>query len=464
MTWTFSFPYANDSWYTVAALQNETDVPAIRYSPEDTSFSGGLPRFQFFDVMAVAIKDLSQLPLNKETERHCSVNVNFVNENGTNINFTLPLDLKVTHTAGRASANQSLLSATVCLSPSNCISVSAAEPLSVPIPALTEMRWTLSTRDTLGHARDKSDEAEVIVRCTDEAGNEHIGTDSAPYGACIINGPSDDRNGNYTFKLTPLRTGKLTLVVRIGDQPVSQARHMSFEVSKPICPPGITVLSVLEKDVRSPCVCATGTKRSEAGSTGSAQCELCPAGTFTLEQGAPDCQVCPKEANCSGGAVIRNAAGFWLNLRCIANGIEQMSVSRKHLFDRDQCPIMKCPGGTTACPEPNRTSLFAQELSSLYLRLPSMAASNTSVPVMRRASACPPDKCPQDTPWLSEASLNCYPEQTKSYYIYCAPSNAFESKTEMLSVTLPQLTGLQCNEGYEGRLCAACSKGYGLQV
>ena len=467
MTWRFSFPHANsgDSWYTVAALENETDVPAIRHSPSKATFAGALSRFQFFDVIVFAVEDLSQLPLNTETERRCSVVVNFVNENGTNINFSLPLDLKVTHTAGRASASQSLLSAMVCSSSSNCTAISAAQPLTAQIPALTKMDWTLSTRDALGHPRDKSDEAKITVRCKDEAGEEHDGTDSAPYGACIIKQPSDEKNGNYTFALTPLRTGKLTLIVTIGDQPVSQANHMTFAVSKPVCPPHITVLSELEADIRNPCVCAIGTRRAEAGSSGSSQCELCPAGTFTLEQGAPDCQVCPKEAKCLGGAEVLNAAGFWMDLQCVANGVEQMSLSRKQLFDQDQCPFMKCPGGTTACLEPNRASLFAQELKSLYYRLPSMAASNKSVPLMKRSLACPPEKCPIENPWLSAASLNCYPDQAKPYYIYCPPSGSlgvFASETETLARS--QVTSLQCNTGYDGRLCASCSKGYGLQV
>jgi hypothetical protein len=430
MTWTFTFDqsselYAKDSWYTVAPLQNETDKSATRYSPANTSFSGKLLRYQFFDIVVSAVEDLAQLPLNNRTDRTCTVRI--IHPNATrNINFTLPLEFEVRHTAGRASASQSLLSATVCPASSNCSSISAAEPLTVPIPALTEMRWTLSTRDELGHSRDKSDEAKVSVYCQDEAGFEHNGTDSKPYGACIIKEPSDEKNGNYTFVLTPLRTGKLTLIVRIGNETVSQASHMTFEVSKPICPPILTVLSEAEEDIREPCVCAIGTTRLVAGKSGSSQCELCPAGTFTLEQGAPECEVCPKEARCLSGAEVLNAAGFWLDLQCIADGIKRLSLSRKTVFAREQCPIMKCPGGKTACAEPNQTSLFAQELSGLYRLLPSAAGSNTSEPSVMRA----------DSLHMSEST----------------------------NATLPQITSLQCNEGYEGRLCASCSKGYGLQV
>ena len=313
------------------------------------------------------------------------------------------------------------------------------------------MTWTLSTRDKLGHPRDKSDEAKVTVGCKDEAGDE-------TKGACIIEGPHDEKDGNYTFVLTPLRTGLLAIVVEIGKETVLQASHMTFNVSRPICPAETTVLSEADADIRSPCVCATGTKRLLAGNTGSSECELCPAGTFTLEQGAAECEVCPQEARCLGGAKVLNAAGFWLDLQCIANGIkESTSISRKNVFDREQCPFMKCPGGATACAEPNHTSLFAHELSNLYLLLPSAAVSNKT---LSRSSSCPPDKCPADAPWLSTVTLGCYPEQTKSYYIYCNMSaSASEATTTFL-----QLTSLQCHEGYEGRLCASCSKGYGLQV
>jgi hypothetical protein len=309
----------------------------------------------------------------------------------------------------------------------------------------------------LGHDRDKSDEALVAVRCKDAAGNEFDGRDSLPYGACIIQGPFDEKNGNYTFVLTPLRAGNLTLVVTIGAETVPQASHMTFEVSKPICPPQVTVLSEAEADIRNPCVCAIGTKRLVTGNTGSPQCELCPADTFTFAQGVFACEDCPKEARCFGGAEVLNAAGFWLDLQCVANGINQLSISRTTVFGRDHCPLMKCPGGETACSKPNSTSPFAQELNKLYLRLPSVAATNRS-----RAASCPPDKCPAEAPWLSTVTLNCYPEQAKSYYLYCALSGSLG--TSESTWILPQLTSLQCNEGYQGRLCASCSKGYGVQV
>jgi hypothetical protein len=465
MTWTFSFPSSsvNDSWYTVAALQNETDVPATRYSPASTGFSGQLERFQFFDIIVFAVKDLSELPIAKQTERRCFIKVSFVNENGITIDLSLPLDVKVTQIAGRASPTHSVLSATVCSSfPPNCTSISATEPLTVPIPAFTEMRWTLSTRDTLGHSRDKSDGAKVTMRCKDQAGNEYNGTDSAPYGACLIKDAHDERDGNYTCVLIPIRTGKLTVIATIGAQKVFESTHTTFEVSKPVCPPQITVLSEAEADIRIPCICAIGTKRLVAGSTGSPQCELCPQGTFTLEKGAPECQECPKDkARCFSGAEVMNAAGFWLDLQCIATGIEQMTLSKKNVFDK--CPFMKCPKGPSACSEPNRTSVLASELSKLYLLLPTEAAGDTSQKLLARSSACPPDKCPLDAPWLMAASLNCYREQANSDYIYC-PMAASASISQHMSATLPRLNDLQCNEGYEGRLCASCSKGYGLQV
>ena len=88
------------------------------------------------------------------------------------------------------------------------------------------------------------------------------------------------------------------------------------------------------------------------------------------------------------------------------------------------------------------------------------AGAAVSNKTLSRSSSCPPDKCPADAPWLSTVTLGCYPEQTKSYYIYCNMSaSASEATTTFL-----QLTSLQCNEGYEGRLCASCSRGYGLQV
>ena len=356
--------YAKDSWFTAAALQNETDTSALHYSPANASLNGPLRRYQFFDITVFAVEDLSQLPLNEQIDRRFYVDISY-DDNGTNVNFSLPLDMKVTHIPGKASASHSVLSAVVaCPSYPNCTSISAAQPLKDPIPALTKMTWTLSTRDKLGHPRDKSDEAKVTVGCKDEAGDE-------TKGACILEGPHDEKDGNYTFVLTPLRTGVLTIVVEIGKETVLQASHMTFNVSRPICPAETTVLSEADADIRSPCVCATGTKRSLAGNTGSSQCELCPAGTFTLEQGAPECEVCPQEARCLGGAKVLNAAGFWLDLQCIANGIkDSTSISRKNVFDRDQCPFMKCPGGTTACAEPNHTSLFAHELSNLYLLLP----------------------------------------------------------------------------------------------
>jgi hypothetical protein len=459
MTWAFSFPSsdANGSWFSAAALQNETDVPAIRYSPANTSgFSGPLLRYQFFDIIVFAVKDPSQL--NEQVERRCDINIRFANENGTNIEFSLPLYLKVTQNAGRASASQSVLSATVCPSYPNCTSISAAEPRTVPVPALTEMRWTLTTRDTFGHPRDKSVEARVTVRCKDKAGNEYDGTDSAPYGACLIKDDRDEKNGNYSCTLVPLRTGQLTVVATIGTENVSP---VTFEVSKPICPPEITVLSEAEVDIRHPCVCAIGTKRSVTSNTGSVQCELCPPGTFTLEQGVPECQVCPKDkARCFGGVEVLNAAGFWLNLQCITTGIEQTFVSRKNVFD--QCPFMKCPRGATACSEPNRSSVFAQELNKLYLLLPS-EPGNSSHKSLARSSACPDETCPVETPWLSSSSRNCYSEQAKSYYIYCPPPSLL-SPSQSAIAALPQLMSLQCNEGYKGRLCASCSKGYGLQV
>jgi hypothetical protein len=88
-----------------------------------------------------------------------------------------------------------------------------------------------------------------------------------------------------------------------------------------------------------------------------------------------------------------------------------------------------------------------------------------------RVLSCPLDKCPEDAPWLSTQTLKCYAEQAKSYYTYCAPSSPLlisESANETLShlttAMFLQLTSLQCNEGYEGRLCASCSTGYGVQV
>jgi hypothetical protein len=474
MTWTFAFPssesYAQDGWYTVAPSANESDFSAKGYMPANASFRGDMKRYQFFDIVVSAVKHLN-LSLNEPTERRCYISVVYVNDEGANVDFNLTLDVNVTLIAGRASASHSLLSATVCPSSpnSNCTSISKDEPLTAPIPALTKMTWTLSTRDKLGHSRSKSDEEKVTVRCRDEDGTEHNGTDSKPpYGACIIKEPSDEKNGNYTFDLTPLRAGNLTLVVMIGNETVPQAAHMTFEVSKPICPANITVLSEAEEDIRNPCVCAVGTKKVIGGNTASAPCELCPVGTFTFKQGDDDCAICPKEARCLGGADVLNAVGFWVDLECVASGVETLSISREpsspsYVFK--QCPIMKCPGDETACTSPNRTSLFAQELSSLYRRLPSVATSNISQSKLSltRDTSCPRDKCPEDVPWLSTISFKCYATRSKTYYIYCAPSAPLRI-SEFANSSLLQLTSLQCNEGYEGRLCASCTKDYGVKV
>jgi hypothetical protein len=266
--------------------------------------------------------------------------------------------------------------------------------------------------------------------------------------------------------LTPLGTGTLSVVARIGNETVVEASHMTFNVSDAICPPIITALS--KEDIRNPCVCAIGTrtKRAETGNdkgkTGGPECERCPAGYFTLERDVSVCQACPTGAHCFGGAEVLNAAGFWLDLKCLADGISQMSISRTTVFDRDRCPFMKCPGGEGACPGPNSTSRFAQALNGLYPLLPIAAASNSSN--RSRASSCPPGKCPSDTPWLSTDTLKCYREQEKKfYYIFCDIMSSSSLRVPE-SATLPELTSLQCNTGYHGRLCASCSKGYGEQV
>ncbi len=40
-------------------------------------------------------------------------------------------------------------------------------------------------------------------------------------------------------------------------------------------------------------------------------CNKCPQGKYSLEAGADECLICPKNTQCEGGDVIRVNEGYW---------------------------------------------------------------------------------------------------------------------------------------------------------